>query len=434
MTGAIPREVMDLVPLIYIDTRRSLKEALPTNRYSLLRQLMTDIDRDFNRPEQLVTVQRPGKSSETISRAERWEQLMRAAMGLLRTPEFVELEEDINRSALRQLGFNPDTDADQLRFFFGPKETIDFYRALELQVDEGGLEISAGELGEGFQNALVMAILEAFEKRRKRGAILLIEEPEMFLHPQTQRSLFKTLCSIASHNQVIYTTHSPQMLSVPEYENVLLIRRSPVKPPAAAAPGTPEKTMLGTVISRSDLAITEAQRQALERAFDPTRNELFFARRVLIVEGDTERLALAQWAAKLPVDLDYAGASIIEVGGKNNLLMFAEVAASFGIPTGVLYDRDSSDIADDEKNAALNEELAAFNDPDKDRRSWRLDANYEDALRNELGEPTYQGLCQRYPSMSKPLRQRQIAADDETKVPAFVRDPLAWLAPNAASA
>jgi hypothetical protein len=84
MAGAIPREVMDLVPLVYIDTKRTLRDALPANRYSLLRQLMDDIDRDFNRPDQLATVQRPGKSAETVSRAQRWEQLMQAAMKLLR--------------------------------------------------------------------------------------------------------------------------------------------------------------------------------------------------------------------------------------------------------------------------------------------------------------------------------------------------------------
>lgn len=256
----------------------------------------------------------------------------------------------------------------------------------------------------------------------------------MFLHPQTQRSLFKTLRSIAEENQVIYTTHSPQMLSIPEYRNVLLVRRAPVNEPTDAPDASEEPTVLGTVIRGSDLSMSESQLKRLEQAFDPVRNELFFARRVLIVEGDTERLALAQWAVKVPVDLDLAGASIIEVGGKNNLLMFAEVAASFGIPTGILYDHDSSDIADVDKNVALNKELAAFDDPSANCRSWRLDANYEDALRHNLGEDRYQALCQRYPSMGKPLRQRQIAADSETTVPPSLAEVLEWLAGGLPSA
>ncbi len=54
---------------------------------------------------------------------------------------------------------------------------------------------------EDFKNALVLAILQAFEKHRKKGAILLIEEPEMFLHPQMQRSLYQTLRKIGETNQ-----------------------------------------------------------------------------------------------------------------------------------------------------------------------------------------------------------------------------------------
>jgi len=44
-------------------------------------------------------------------------------------------------------------------------------------------------MGGGMQNAIVLAILSAFEETRRR-AIILIEEPEMFLHPQMQRSLY----------------------------------------------------------------------------------------------------------------------------------------------------------------------------------------------------------------------------------------------------
>jgi putative ATP-dependent endonuclease of the OLD family len=412
MTGAVPREVMDMVPLIYIDTRRSLRDALPSNRYSMLRQLLDDVNADFNDPSQTIEVKRPAADPVTMPRAERWTQLMAAAMKLLRTPEFESLETDINESALRQLGFNPAKDQDELQFFFGPRESSDFYRSLELLVKEHGFEINAQQLGEGFQNALVMAILEAYEKRRKKGAILLIEEPEMFLHPQTQRSLFRTLTSIGEHNQVIYTTHSSQMLSVPDYGNVMLVRR----------------VSGATTAVRSSLPSNADRKLRLERAFDPSRNELFFARKVLIVEGDTERLALPQWAKKLELDLDRSGSSIIEVGGKNNLLLFAEVAASFGIPTGVVYDRDSPDVGDAEKNKALNKELAGFDMPAAGQRSWQLDPAYEGELRSETGEAKYQELCQRYPGMSKPLRQKQIAADPEVDVPFFVEEILTWLA------
>ena len=48
-----------------------------------------------------------------------------------------------------------------------PFDTMDFYKSLELSAREYGVSISATELGEGFQNALVLAILQAFEQHRK---------------------------------------------------------------------------------------------------------------------------------------------------------------------------------------------------------------------------------------------------------------------------
>src|SRR5687768_12150835 len=44
----IPAEVRELIPVIYIGTNRSLREHLPGARYSLLRQLFEDIDRDLH--------------------------------------------------------------------------------------------------------------------------------------------------------------------------------------------------------------------------------------------------------------------------------------------------------------------------------------------------------------------------------------------------
>ena len=120
------------------------------------------------------------------------------------------------------------------------------------------------------QNAIVLSILQAFEETQKQGAILLIEEPEMFLHPQMQRSLYKTLSRIGEKNQVIYTTHSPHFVTVPDYNQVVLVR----------------KVARGTKVSLSTLPTDKSRREKLIKELDPERNELFFATRLLIVEGD----------------------------------------------------------------------------------------------------------------------------------------------------
>lgn len=409
----IPSEVRQNVPLIYIGTNRSLKEQLPSARYSLLRQLLEDINRDLHDPSQTVTVPDGEGSEKTVARAERFRELMENAMKLLRAESFVQLEKSIKENALRQLGFDPAVDGDKLDLYFSPFDTMDFYKTLDLRVREGDFTISATELGEGIQNALVLAILQAFEERRKQGAILLIEEPEMFLHPQMQRSLYKTLREIGKTNQVIYTTHSPHFVAVLDYDEVVLVR----------------KNNGGTSVELSDLPKNERRKEKLLKEFDPERNELFFATRVLFVEGDTEKLAFPEYARRLGFDVDKAGASIVEVSGKRNLLEFARIAASFGIPVGVVYDEDSSEIKEKNKEAAYNKQLDDLGV--NGNRTWRFVKKYEDELKAAVGgDAEYQRLCQQYPNTGKPTRARLIAADAQMAIPDKVKDILSWLSRN----
>jgi putative ATP-dependent endonuclease of the OLD family len=407
----IPSEVRDAVPLIYIGTNRALKEQLPSARYSMLRQLFEDINHDLQDPKEMVKVKQQDGSEIEIPRLKRFQVLMEAAVKLLRTDSFNALEESIKKNALLQLGFDPAADSDKLDLFFSPFDTMDFYKALDLRVREGAFSISATELGEGVQNALVLAILKAFEERRKQGAILLIEEPEMFLHPQMQRSLNKTLREIAKTNQVIYTTHSPHFVSIPEYDEVVIVR----------------KGSDGTNVRCSNLPTNPKRKEKLIKELDPERNELFFASRVLFVEGDTEKLALPEYARRLNLDLDRAGATIVEVGGKRNLLEFAQIAASFEIPTGIVFDEDSSDFGDKREEAELNARLDAFEEKDGSVRVWRFNKNYEDHLRAALGEKTYQELCQKFPNLGKPTRARLIAMEADLPIPKPTPDVLAWL-------
>ena len=402
----IPSELKAQIPLIYIGTNRSLKEHLPGARNSLLGQLLKGIDEELRSGAEELTIRDHDGTPIADTRLNHFNALMGRAMETLRTDNFKTLEATIKQHVLEHLGMDPKADVEKLDFHFEPFDTKDFFQMLDLRVkEESGFSISATELGDGLQNAMVLAILRAFESTKKKGAILLIEEPEMFLHPQMQRSLYKTLREIGKNNQVIYTTHSPHFVSAPDYNEVLVVRKGP----------------RGTEVTASDQVLDEPTKLRMQQELDPERNELFFAKRVLVVEGDTEKLTLPVYARRMGIDLDAAGVSILEATGKNNLLIFARISASLGIPTGILFDIDKE--PDTEKNA----ELLSFQEEGPDRRVWASNHDFEAEMRKVMSDAVYEQKCTHLPGVSKKLKPIRIAEDEIYEIPEVFQQALKWL-------
>lgn len=406
----IPQVVQEDLPVIYIRSNRELRYQLPDSKNSLLGALLNDVNKDFENPENKITVKNKSDEDIEISRIERFNQCIKAAIESLKTKEFLALEKSIKDNALSHLGIDPESS--NIDISFQPLTSLDFYKSLNLFVKENGYSSNAIDLGSGFQNALVIAILKAFEERKKSGALFLIEEPEMFLHPQMQRSLYKTIRKIGETNQVIYTTHSPHFVTIPEYDEVFLVSKN--------SDGE-------TVRRKSSLKKNTVLEEKLRKELDPERNELFFSKKVLFVEGDTEKLAIPEYAKREEYDLDNAGVTIVEVGGKRNLKMFADIAISFGIPTGLIYDTDSSDFSDKSEEETFNQKLENYS---QDGVSvWKFDKNYEDELRNALTEDKYQKACQKY-GRKKTIRARLIAQDESYEIPEFIKPITKWLVEN----
>lgn len=405
----IPQELQEAFPVIFIGTDRNLKNQLPSSRNSILGTLMKDINADFENPENLIEVGKEG-SGKMLPRIERFKQAIDEAIRTLRTDEFLALEEAIKDNALKQLGFNPETETDKLDLYFNPLSSLEFYKSLEIYVKEHEYNINATELGAGFQNAIVLAILKAFEDRKKQGALFLIEEPEMYLHPQMQRSLYKTIRQIGETNQVIYITHSPHFVTIPEFNEIVIV----------------SKNNNGTHIKKSTLQTSDALKNKFRKELDPERNEMFFARKLLIVEGDTEKMAFPEFAKRMGIDFDGVGSTIIEVGGKRNLIDFVELALSFEIPVGLVYDTDSSDFKKEEKDeeSKYNELLNSYTA--KGVQVIVFEKNYEDECKRFYTEKTYQEHCQKF-GRNKTLRARLMAQDEKIPIPDFVKPIIGWL-------
>ena len=168
--------------------------------------------------------------------------------------------------------------------------------------------------------------VEAWTSAGISGLILLIEEPELYLPPQTQRHLYRLLRDLAAvGNQILYSTHSPSFLNVTRLNELVL---------------TEHRGRAGTRLFQPEPLATSDEFRA-NSEFDASRSELFLGRAAILVEGLTEKLALPFVFQSLGYDPDRERISIVECGGKANIPLVARVATAAGVPFVVLHDRDA---------------------------------------------------------------------------------------------
>jgi predicted ATPase len=184
----------------------------------------------------------------------------------------------------------------------------------------------------------IIAWLESRVEKGETGSVLLIEEPELDLNPQTQRYFYRVLRAFGERNQVIYSTRSPSFVDAVHHAEIVRL----------------DITSDGMAVRRAaaDL-LTDEQRLRLAAEFDHERAEMFFANAVVLVEGETERQSLPIMFRSLGHDPDALGISITEVGGKSNLLLAARLLAELNIPHLLVYDSDRG-----RPGAGLNRSIA----------------------------------------------------------------------------
>jgi len=74
----------------------------------------------------------------------------------------------------------------------------------------GGLD----KIGTGIKSIYILSLLEAYsEEENKNPSIIIIEEPEMYLHPQLQKTASEIIFNLSKKNQIIFSTHAPSMIT-----------------------------------------------------------------------------------------------------------------------------------------------------------------------------------------------------------------------------
>lgn len=73
---------------------------------------------------------------------------------------------------------------------------------------------SVERLGNGMRSIYMLSLLETYIEDEKRiPSIIIVEYPELFLHPSLQKNASRILYRLSKKNQVIFSTHSPNMVA-----------------------------------------------------------------------------------------------------------------------------------------------------------------------------------------------------------------------------
>ena len=236
---------------------------------------------------------------------------------------------------------------------------------LDLAFD--GIGQGAGKPGLGSDNLLFMSCeLLLLAQENEGNKLLLIEEPEAHLHAQRQLRVMRWLQGQAEQKdiQIIVTTHSPNLASAIKLDDIVMINEG------RAFSLAKEETKLDT----SDYRF-------LERFLDVTKANLFFARGVVIVEGDAENILLPTLAKILGRDFTEHGVSIVNVGG-TGLRRYARILLRkneekddhIEIPVACVTDMD---VMPDCAPTIIEKMDESAEWADRNKRRWRAKKDFE---------------------------------------------------------
>lgn len=196
-------------------------------------------------------------------------------------------------------------------------------------------------LGHGAQRSIQMALVRYLADLRRTDAthqippaqrLLIIDEPELYLHPQAIEQLRSALTELASNGyQILFSTHSPMMIGREAICNTRLIRKN-----------EHGITQIAPSVQRTLQQISSDPKSQLSTLLElKNASEWLFADRVLLVEGKTERRILPRWIEHATgQSLAARKMALVEMQGAGALPKCMTVLKALGIPSFAIADLD----------------------------------------------------------------------------------------------
>jgi putative ATP-dependent endonuclease of OLD family len=228
--------------------------------------------------------------------------------------------------------------------------------------------------GSGARRTMLWATLKLLKDSaadQKRSNVLLIDEPELCLHPSAIRDACKVLYDLASKDgwQVMITTHSPVFIDLSR-DNTSIVR----------VERKDKGEIVGTTLYRPENAkLDDRDKENLKllNIYDPYVAEFFFGGRIILVEGDTEYSA---FRTMMEGDKSFSDVHVIRARGKATIASLAKILNQFGATYSILHDTDTPKTFRKNSKTGVKEEIV--------NPAWTTNKNILEAVEKQLAAKT----------------------------------------------
>lgn len=243
---------------------------------------------------------------------------------------------------------------DDLTFVPGSAADQDVLSDVRIQVTKDGSRRSLSEQSDGTRALYAIALYDLVSSA---ADIVAIDEPEVHLHPTSQRSLARLLQEGA--NQKILATHSADVVGAFPPECIASVR-------------------VGGKVVQPVSNFLSSEERMIVHWWVRDKLEPLTARRVVAVEGASDRIIVERASDLTGRNLDRLGISLVETDGAGDMGAIIKLfgKSGFDIPMSMLIDKDATAATADKlgtTEADLEQHAVVVSDPD-------LEAEYVDAL------------------------------------------------------
>jgi len=288
-----------------IPSERSLKNELVVNSYSWYGKLIKNIWQNMS-PENNILLSEHNQNLTNVTNS-----------------IFESLTTELGQSVKDAIPYN------KLEFKLIQDTKTDYYKGIKILLDDGYYSL-LDDKGSGIKSLMIIELFKLYcKKYHTFSSCLIVEEPEVFLHPQARSVLSKKIDQflVGNNNQTIITTHSEQFLSNFDIKQLTFISKED---------GQSKKYK----ILNSDF--TEKEFQKINIITKTENAEMFFADTVVLVEGGEKYIIKKLFEIyKDELFLDYNNVSIIKVGGKSFFNIYKKMLEKLGKKVYIIGDYDN---------------------------------------------------------------------------------------------